>query len=230
VELNSADPEVIGRYIIDVFQKSRPANDSFAERKIGSLYGFDLYVRSLKRASSSDTLFSFQNDLYAQNSQTGIKYLYNSGAPNVDNPKLAARYFLNAIDRVDHLIEHHYSEVLNAEKQIPELKKLVEVPFEKENELQQMRLELSGLERKIALNIQENQIKESQKERTGKVQADKEIEPVDERFVIGPPDDELPAKTHEDEVHSSTTVAVQKRLVKRELIASGEQGGKLKRK
>jgi hypothetical protein len=60
-----------------------------------------LYVRQQKIPYESNGMFRYEskNDLYAE-SPSGIKYLWNHGIPNTDNPKLAARYFLNAIDRV----------------------------------------------------------------------------------------------------------------------------------
>ena len=58
-----------------------------------------------------------QNSFYAQRSQEGIKYTYTNGIPNVDNPKLAARHFLNAIDRVDSLKEKYQKNLLELEKE-----------------------------------------------------------------------------------------------------------------
>ena len=65
----------------------------------------------------------------------GIKYQANGGHPNVDNPKLAARYFLNAIDKVNGLQENYKKKQAELEKEIPTLRELSQKTFEKENEL-----------------------------------------------------------------------------------------------
>ncbi|HEX8331087.1 MAG TPA: hypothetical protein VF622_00625, partial [Segetibacter sp.] len=91
----------------------------------------------------------------------GIKYTYNQGHPNTDNPKLAARYFLNAIDRVEALKEKYQKTLDELERNIPMVFSLANKSFEKEIELVQMKSELSKLEREIALRIQENQMKQN---------------------------------------------------------------------
>ena len=78
--------------------------------------------------------YESKNDLYAE-SPSGIKYLWNHGMPNTDNPKLAARYFLNAIDRVISLREKYAKEVDDMQKEVPVLKQLSQRTFEKEEEL-----------------------------------------------------------------------------------------------
>ena len=105
--------------------------------------------------------YRYSNSFYARRSLDGIKYTYTNGIPNVDNPKLAARHFLNAIDRVDSLKEKYQKNLLELEKEIPMLAQLTTKPFGKEAELQQMKSELSRLEREITIKIQENQLKQN---------------------------------------------------------------------
>jgi len=47
--------------------------------------------------------YHYSNSFYAQSAATGLKYTWNQGHISADNPKIAARHFLNAIDRVDGL-------------------------------------------------------------------------------------------------------------------------------
>jgi len=154
--IDSADPETIGKYLILQFVQYKPIEDREREDKIGTLYGFDLYIRS-RPATSYSSNGQCQNDFYAVNPASGIKYSYNSGQPNIDNPKLAARNFLNAIDRVDHLVEKHQEELKKTMEQLPVLEQLIQKPFGKEDELRTLKTELSGLERKITLALQEKQ-------------------------------------------------------------------------
>ncbi len=157
--MNSADPEVIGKYLIKLYQNWKPNE----EPKIGSLYGFDLYIRQQREAFENKGLFEYRyyNTLFAERPESGIKYTYNQGHPNTDNPKLAARYFLNAIDRVEALKEKYQKTLNELEKNIPMVFSLANKSFEKEIELIQMKSDLSKLEREIAIRIQENQMKQN---------------------------------------------------------------------
>ena len=157
--LDSADPEIIGNHLIKLYQNWKPSDDA----RIGALYGFDLCVRQQQEAFEENGNFQhrYYNTLYAVNPKTEIKYTYNQGHPNTDNAKLAARYFINAIDRVEPLKEKYQKTLKELETNIPMVETFVNKPFEKEKELLQMKSELSKLEREIAIKIQENQMKQN---------------------------------------------------------------------
>jgi hypothetical protein len=104
--------------------------------------------------------YRYQNIFYAESAASGIKYSWNQGHINIDNPKIAARYFLNAIDRVDSLKEKYQKNLKELDQNIPMLQQLVAKPFEKENELGQLKKDVSKLEREISIKIQENQMKQ----------------------------------------------------------------------
>lgn len=98
------------------------------------------------------------NTFYATRSESGIKYHFNHGYINIDNPKLAVRYFLNAIDRVGALSEKYAGELKQLDVSIPQLETFCVKPFEKESELKEMKKELSRLEHDITINIQKKQL------------------------------------------------------------------------
>jgi hypothetical protein len=158
--LNNTDPEAVGAFLIQLYNKWKPGD----EPKLGSLYGFDLYIRHHKEFYEQDkkVLERHFNTFYAERAETGIKYTYNQGHPNVDNPKLAARHFLNAIDRIDALKEKYTKTIAELDREIPTIEQIVSKPFEKEKELAEMKTTLAGLEREIAIKIQERQMKEQQ--------------------------------------------------------------------
>lgn len=164
--LNSAESETIGKQIINLYKNWKPEAGGEQEEQIGNLYGFDLYIRRQREAYEENGMFEYRysNSFYAQRTDEGIKYTYNNGLPNTDNPKLAARYFLNAIDRVEGLRERYTKTKDELDKEIPRLEQLVQKPFLKEQELQSMKSELSGLERQIAIKIQENQLRQHQQQ------------------------------------------------------------------
>jgi N12 class adenine-specific DNA methylase len=157
--ITTTDIEAIGKYLIRLYQQWKPEQ----EAKIGTLYGFDLYLRQQREAIEEKGSFGYRyyNTLYAERAKSGIKYTYNNGHPNTDNPKLAARYYLNAIDRVETLKEKYEKTLGELEKNIPMVATLASKPFEKEVELAQMKKELSNLERQISLKIQEKQMKQN---------------------------------------------------------------------
>jgi hypothetical protein len=154
-----ADATAIGKRIIEIYQKYVPKSYSDPDFLIGELYGFNLYIR--RKLTTIDLAFSqkidFVTSLYAESKTTGIKYLQNGGAPNIDNPKLAARYFLNAIDRVIGLADKYERDLMETNKKIPDVKKLTEKAFDKEIELQTLKVELQRLEAEINRNIHEKE-------------------------------------------------------------------------
>ena len=157
------DSEAIGKHIIQLYQNWKPQVGQH-EEKIGNLYGFQLYIRRQQEAYEENGLFEYRysNSFYAQRESEGIKYTYNNGLPNTDHPKLAARHFLNAIDRVEHLKERYERNLSDLKTELPKIEKLTTKPFTKESELRELKTELANLERQIAIKIQENQLKQHQ--------------------------------------------------------------------
>ena len=162
--ISSMDSEAIGKHIIKLYQDWKPAVADEHTAQIGTLYGFSLYIRRQQEAYEENGVFEYRysNSFYAQRSSDGIKYTYNNALPNTDNPKLAARHFLNAIDRVESLKEKYEHTLNELKTEIPKLEQLTIKPFLQEAELQQMKNELANLERQIAIKIQENQLKQQQ--------------------------------------------------------------------
>jgi N12 class adenine-specific DNA methylase len=160
--LDNSDAEVIGSHLIMLYTEWKPQIGEDEYKKIGNLYTFDLYIRRQKETYEDKGLFEYKysNVFYAESKQTGIKYSWNQGHINIDNPKLAARYFLNAIDRVESLKEKYQKELNELNQNIPMLEKIVAKPFDKEDELAQLKKDVSRLEREITLKIQANQIKQ----------------------------------------------------------------------
>jgi N12 class adenine-specific DNA methylase len=155
----SAEAEAIGKTIIDLYRSWEPERGQPDEKQIGNLYDFELYVRREREPFEQDGMiqYRYQNNLYAESPETGIKYMYNNGHPNIDNPKLAARYFLNAIDRTIPLREKYDKQLADIEKEIPVLQQITQKVFEKEPELAEFKKELARLEKQISDKIRESQ-------------------------------------------------------------------------
>jgi hypothetical protein len=154
----SGDPVEIGNYFINLYLKWRPAGHEKNEMRIGSLYGFDLFVRhKLTGIGDPNAKLEFTTGLYAESPRTGIKYMLSNGAPNIDNPKTAARYFLNAIDRVGQLAEKYRKALAGISERLPALTELSQRTFDQEAELIGLKLEQEKLEAEINKNIAEKQ-------------------------------------------------------------------------
>lgn len=163
VGFKNDDAEAIGNHIIDLYKGWKPQNENTTEQKIGSLYGFDLYIRQEREPYYVDGLVQYRNynNFYATTAQSGIKYTYNDGFPNIDNPKLSARHFLNAIDRTVSLKQRYEKELLAFEQERPQLERLVDKAFAQEEELKGMKAELIRLETDIAKKLADKQVLEN---------------------------------------------------------------------
>ncbi|MEO7045075.1 MAG: hypothetical protein ABI091_07175, partial [Ferruginibacter sp.] len=157
---SSADPETIGKYLINQSLQWKPGAEESDSMKIGTLYKFDLFIKRQRENLDNENIFEYQyrNIFYAESQESGIKYKWNQGHLNIDNPKLAARYFLNAIDRVDTLKEKYQKNLEELEHNIPMLRQIIIKPFSKDQELAQLKQDVSKLEREISINIQKKQM------------------------------------------------------------------------
>ena len=163
---NSCDAEIIGKHLIKLNADWKPKPNETEEMKIGSLYAFALYIRREKQAFENKGMYEYHyhNTFYAESKASGLKYLWNNGYINTDNAKLAARYFLNAIDRVETLKEKYQKNVTEFTKNIQMMEQIVVKPFEKGSELSQLKLDIAKLEREISIKIQTNQMKQHEGE------------------------------------------------------------------
>lgn len=157
------DAEEIGNYLVHLSNTWKPDGKDGADAAIGTLYGFELFIRNQRETYEANGVFDyyFKNIFYAQSDQTGLKYHWNGGHLHADNPKLTARYFLNAIDRVGPLKEKYEKRLHELEANIPMLEGLIAKPFEKDGELTQLKLDVSRLEREITVKIQASQMQQT---------------------------------------------------------------------
>lgn len=161
--LIAAKPEETGQHIIGIYKNWRPDGKMTGSQKIGNLYGFDLMVqRHMDFFEEKGRSFHQEyNTLYAVRPESDIKHSYTSGIPNTDNPKLAARYFLNAIDKVEGLLDKYKKDLAGLNTSIPKMEGLIARPFEKDAALKQMKAEHAGLEKEISQKIKENMPKQA---------------------------------------------------------------------
>jgi N12 class adenine-specific DNA methylase len=155
----SGNAEEIGNYLVKLYRSWKPKEGLTGIAKIGSLYGFDLMIQRQTEwlEDKGRRLHREYNSMYAVRLETDIKYSYSSGIPNTDNPKLAARYFLNAIDKVEDSLANYQKELAEICQNIESTAALVGRPFEKEEELKEMKVVHGNLEREISIKIKQSQ-------------------------------------------------------------------------
>jgi len=177
IDMFPADTVAVGNQLIELYKNWQPEDFNKPEFYLGELYGFDLFIR--RKLQTVEEGFSSRithvTSLYAESRNTGIKYMQNGGAPNIDNPKHAARYFLDAIHRVVGMAERYEKELDGINQQIPEVRDLSQRPFDQEYELASLKRDMEKLEMEINQKIAERE-KQAQANQLSIEQDTEEIE------------------------------------------------------
>ncbi len=148
-EVKGSDPKIIGTKLNEINENAQ-TNEEY--KKIGSLYGFNLLVKT--EASMKDG-FDFKENRFFIEGESGIKYTFNNGHIAKD-PKLASASFLKALERIPILIDNHERSKEKVSKDIPVLQEVVNNTWRKEDDLRKLKSDLAALERKIQMTIGEH--------------------------------------------------------------------------
>ncbi len=157
--VQGSNPQLIGTKLNEIADNARTYG---IHEKIGSLYGFDLMVKS--ETTNKEGFDVIQNRFFVKG-ETDILYNYNHGAMATD-PKTAAQNFLNALDTMPKLLEKYQADNQKIEKDIPVLKEVVEGTWRKEPELKVLKDELIKLDREIQLSLKPIEESEGQAKNT----------------------------------------------------------------
>ena len=144
--LQGSTPKEVGIKLNEIADNARTHG---AHEKIGTLYGFDLLVKS--ETTVKDGFDLIQNRFFIKGAGD-ILYNYNHGIIASD-PKTASLNFLNALDSMPKLRDRYQAENEKLQKDIPVLKEVVEGSWRKEPELKALKEELVRLDRKIQLSL-----------------------------------------------------------------------------
>ena len=144
--LQGSNPKEVGLKLNEIADNARTHG---AHEKIGTLYGFDLMVKS--ETTVKDGFDLIQNRFFIKG-EGDILYNYNHGTMATD-PKTAAQNFLNALDTMPKLLEKYQSDNEKLQKDIPVLKEVVESTWRKEPELKVLKDDLIKLDREIQLSL-----------------------------------------------------------------------------
>ena len=139
-------PKLIGKQLNHIAQTARTGGEL---QLIGSLYGFDLLVKSEK--TEKDGFDITQNRFYARG-EANYLYSYNHGNIAAD-PRLASLNFIHALSTIETVLEGFKTKNAELAKDIPTLQSVVEGTWRKEPELTALRTQLSDLDRRIQLSL-----------------------------------------------------------------------------
>lgn len=144
--LETADLKLIGKQLNHIAATARTGGE---EQHIGSLYGFDLLVKS--ETTEKDRFDLTQNRFYARG-EADYLYSYNHGNIAAD-PRLASLNFIHALSTIETVLEGFKKKNEELAKDISILRNVVEGTWRKESELTALRSQMTELERKIQLSL-----------------------------------------------------------------------------
>ena len=144
--VQGGDIKFLGKHLNHIAETARTGLDF---DKIGTLYGFDILVKS--ETTQKEGLDMVQNRFYLRG-EGNYLYHYNHGNLAAD-PRLAAQNFINALATIEPTLDKFQKENEQLSKDIPLLKEVVESTWRKEPELAELRAELTELDRKIQLSL-----------------------------------------------------------------------------
>ncbi len=144
--LETSDPKLIGKQLNHIAATARTGGEL---QPIGSLYGFNLLVKS--ETTEKDGFDLTQNRFYARG-EADYLYSYNHGNIAAD-PRLASLNFLHALSTIETVFENFKKKNEELAKDIPTLQNVVEGTWRKESELAALRAQMTELERKIQLSL-----------------------------------------------------------------------------
>ena len=170
--VQGGDIKFIGKHLNHIADTARTGSEF---DKIGSLYGFDLLVKS--ETSQKEGFDAVQNRFYVRG-EGDYLYQYNYGNLASD-PRLAAQNFLSALGTIEPTLEKFQKENEKLSKDIPTLKEVVEGTWRKEPELAALRDEFKELDRKIQLSLKP--IEESEGLPINEIAADRKQSSEDNR-------------------------------------------------
>ena len=144
VETN--DPQFIGKQLNHIAKTADTGGD---EKCIGSIYGFEIIVKSEK--SMKEDFESIRNRFYVRGEG---EYLYQYNYGNLaGDPRTAALNPLHALGTIEPTLEKFRKERDALEKDVPQLQQIIEGTWRKEDDLAALKKEMERLDRQIGLAL-----------------------------------------------------------------------------
>lgn len=156
-------PVIVGEYLMRLFKDWEPTPGQVSE-KLGTLYGFDLYIERINhaereieseatRAIYGSNSIMYKNKYVVKHPLCTISYTYNRGVPNFSSPRIASRQFLNSLSRIEGLYETYTKEKEQLLMDIEGISKMENKEFSREGELENLKIESKKLQIEIEQKI-----------------------------------------------------------------------------
>lgn len=117
--------------------------------KIGSLYGFDVVVKT--ETVFKDGFECKENHFFLRG-ESGLLYSHNGGRIAVD-PQAACNGFLKALETIPRLEGRYSKELSDIRQELPIVQQMSQQNWSKDDELRILKQELSVLDRKISVKL-----------------------------------------------------------------------------
>ena len=143
--IDGSDENTVGGRLRELKQEKRTGGNM---EQIGELYGFKLLVCTERSEVAGMEIL--ENRFYVEGKH---RYCYNGGRM-ANDPKLAARNFINALEGIPNLIRGCKNKCAELMVDAPVLKEVIEKRWSKEELLREKKHQMEKLERKIQTQIQ----------------------------------------------------------------------------
>ena len=142
----SNDPQFIGKQLNHI---AKTVDTGTGEKRIGSIYGFEIIVKSEK--SMKEDFEAIRNRFYVRGEG---EYLYQYNYGNLaGDPRTAALNPLHALGTIEPTLEKFRKERTSLEKDVPQLRQIIEGTWRKEADLAALKKEMERLDRQIQLAL-----------------------------------------------------------------------------
>ena len=141
----STDEKAIGKKLQEIAKNATTGGQYV---RVGELYGFPIKV--ISETSLASGFATIENRFVIEGH---YKYTFNNGHLAMADPKVAATNFLNALEKIPGIISQRKEKNEALAKDIPQLQEIAGKVWKKEDELKQLKSELSALDRKIQLEL-----------------------------------------------------------------------------
>lgn len=140
--------EELGRHLIDL---NRTLDTGGTLVDLGSLYGFKLQVQT--HTHLTDVFERQTENEFSVRSATGITYKHNHGAMTAEQPKTAARHFLQALEKIPALQVRNKERLEKLRHEHGQLQNFVTRPWPKHEALIALKSDLRQVEDRIATSL-----------------------------------------------------------------------------
>lgn len=144
--VQTSDPQLIGKTLNQIVKSAVTGKDP---QKIGSIYGFDIVVKS--EHTMKEDFEMLHNRIYVRG-ESGYLYQYNYGNLAGD-PRTAAMNPINALGTIESVLEKMKKDYAECMKDIPQLESIINSTWRKEADLAALKAEMESLDRRIQLSL-----------------------------------------------------------------------------